>query len=128
MTLCSDDEHDLKHVLMYMKQQTGSGEINLQTLGKLLLQMGKFDLAEKYFKRLLKELPSNHPLLSSLYEDLGQVASQTGNFDMSVEWHKKSLACKKPNQLSTNTNIKETNKSSGKFTEKNLSFLSECRT
>jgi tetratricopeptide (TPR) repeat protein len=128
MTLCSDDEHDLKQVLAYMKKQTGSGETNLQTLGKVLLQMGNFDLAEKYFKRLLKELPSNHPLLPSLYEDLGQVASQTGNFNISIEWHKKSLECQKPNQLSTNTNIKESNNSSGKFIVKNLLFLNEWHT
>ncbi|CAF4657760.1 unnamed protein product, partial [Rotaria socialis] len=77
MTLCNDDEHDLKQVLTYMKQQIGSGETNLRTSGKVLCRMGKFDLAEKYLKSLLKELPSNHPLISSVYEDLGQLASQT---------------------------------------------------
>ncbi|CAF3017410.1 unnamed protein product [Rotaria sp. Silwood2] len=120
MTLCSDDEHDLKQVLMYMKQQTEGGETNLRTLGKVLCQMGKFDLAEKYFKRLLKELPSNHPLLSNLYEDLGQLASQTGNYDKSVQWHKKSLALKKEHKLPANSNINEIKSFSGKFIEENL--------
>ncbi|CAF4816121.1 unnamed protein product [Rotaria sp. Silwood1] len=36
MTLCNENEHDLKQVLMYMKQQLGDGETNLRTLGKLL--------------------------------------------------------------------------------------------
>ncbi|CAF4611176.1 unnamed protein product, partial [Rotaria magnacalcarata] len=36
MTLCSDDQHDLKQVLIYMKQQLGSGETDLETFGKLL--------------------------------------------------------------------------------------------
>ncbi|CAF3583241.1 unnamed protein product [Rotaria socialis] len=107
MTLCNDDEHDLKQVLTYMKQQIGSGETNLRTLGKVLCRMGKFDLAEKYLKRLLKELPSNHPLISSVYEDLGQLASQTGHFNMSVQWHQKSLAFKNEIELSTNSNINE---------------------
>ncbi|CAF2096809.1 unnamed protein product [Rotaria magnacalcarata] len=107
MTLCSDDENDLKQVLTYMKKQIGSGETNLRTLGKVLCRMGKFDLADKYFKRLLKELPSNHPLISSVYEDLGQLASQTGHFDMSVQWHQKSLALKNEIELSTNSNINE---------------------
>ncbi|CAF3332715.1 unnamed protein product [Rotaria socialis] len=97
MTLCNDDEHDLKQVLTYMKQQIGSGETNLRTSGKVLCRMGKFDLAEKYLKSLLKELPSNHPLISSVYEDLGQLASQTGHFNMSVQWHQKSLVFKKRN-------------------------------
>ncbi|CAF3799121.1 unnamed protein product [Rotaria sp. Silwood1] len=36
MTLCNENEHDLKQVLMYMKQQLEDGETNLRTLGKLL--------------------------------------------------------------------------------------------
>ncbi|CAF4076836.1 unnamed protein product, partial [Adineta steineri] len=111
MTLCDDDEHDLKQVLMYMKQQIENEEINLRTLGKLLWKMGKLDLAEKYFNRLLQELPSNDPLLSNLYEDLGELASQTGDYDMSVQWHQKSLAIKNKNQLTVNPTIKKTNNS-----------------
>ena len=65
MTLCSDDEHDLKQVLMYMNQ-----------------------------------LPSNHPLISSVYEDLGQL---------------ESLALKKETELSTDSSINETKKISGKW-------------
>ncbi|CAF4702692.1 unnamed protein product, partial [Rotaria socialis] len=57
MTLCSDDEHDLKKVLIYMKQQLGSGETDLETFGKLLWEMGKLDLAEKYFIRFLEQIP-----------------------------------------------------------------------
>ncbi|CAF0738460.1 unnamed protein product [Adineta steineri] len=114
MTLCNDDEHDLKQVLMYMKQQIENEETNLRTLGKLLWKMGKFDLAEKYFNRLLQELPSSDPLLSSLYEDLGELASQTGDYDMSVQWHQKFLAIRNKNQLTVNPTIKKTNNSIGK--------------
>ncbi|CAF1429283.1 unnamed protein product [Adineta steineri] len=109
MTLCNDDEHDLKQVLMYMKQQIEHEETNLHTLGKLLRKMGRFDLAEKYFNRLLQELSSNDLLLSSLYEDLGELASQTGDYDMSIQWHQKSLAIKNENQLTINLNINKTN-------------------
>ncbi|CAF1303903.1 unnamed protein product, partial [Rotaria sordida] len=70
MTLCSENEHDLKNVLMYMKQQLGNGETNLRTLGRVLSEMGKFDLAEQYFTRLLKELSPNDPLCGNLYKDL----------------------------------------------------------
>ncbi|CAF3757204.1 unnamed protein product [Rotaria sp. Silwood1] len=109
MTLCGDDEHDLKHVLMYMKQQIGSEETNLRTLGKLLWKMGKFHLAGKYFDRLLKELPPNDPLISSLYEDLGELASQTGSYDMSIQWYQKSLIIKNQNQLTVNFETNKTN-------------------
>ncbi|CAF1167181.1 unnamed protein product [Adineta steineri] len=109
MTLCNDDEHNLKQVLMHMKQQIENEEINLRTLGKLLWKMGKLDLTEKYFNRLLQELPPNDPLLSSLYEDLGELASQTNDYDMSVHWHQKSLAIK--NQLTVNPTIEIINNS-----------------
>ncbi|CAF4916823.1 unnamed protein product, partial [Rotaria socialis] len=49
MTLCSDDELDLKQVIIDMKDHFLSREINLRTLAKLLWEMGKPDLAEKYF-------------------------------------------------------------------------------
>ncbi|CAF4935073.1 unnamed protein product, partial [Rotaria socialis] len=81
MTLCSDDEHDLKKVLIYTKQQLGSGETDLETFGKLLWEMGKLDLAEKYFIRFLEQLPLNNPLLARLYEDLAKVAAQKGDYD-----------------------------------------------
>jgi tetratricopeptide (TPR) repeat protein len=114
MTLCGDDEHELKQVLMYMKQQIGNGETNFRTLGKILSDMGKFDLAEKYFTRLLKQIQSDDPLLSDLYEELGKVASQTGDYDMSMQWHQKSLAFKQQNQLTTNLENNETNSSLSK--------------
>lgn len=91
MTLCNDNDHDLKQVLVYMKEQTGNGETNLLILGRILWEMGKLNLAKKYFDRLLKELSSNDPLLKVLYKDLGKLASLTKDYDMSMQWHQKSL-------------------------------------
>ncbi|CAF2851027.1 unnamed protein product [Rotaria sp. Silwood2] len=118
MTLCSEKEHDLKNVLMYTKYELGCGQTNLRTLGKLLWQMGKLNLAEQYFTRLLKELSPNDPLLSDLYEDLGKIASHTGDYDKSVQWHKKSLALKNPNALAGVFNDDESSNSIGKFIER----------
>ncbi|CAF1349105.1 unnamed protein product [Rotaria sp. Silwood1] len=109
MTLCSENEHDLKNVLIYMKQQLGSGETNLRTLGKILSEMGKFNLAEQYFIRLLEELSPNDPLLGNLYEDLGKLASQTGDYNKSVKWHQKSLAFKNSSELIDATHIDQSN-------------------
>ncbi|CAF0753935.1 unnamed protein product, partial [Adineta steineri] len=111
MTLCNDDEHDLKQVLMYMKQQIENEETNLQTLAKLLWEMGEFDLAEKYLTRLLKQLPSNDPLHISLYEDLGKLASQGRKLDMSMEWRQKLFTFKKENPLAINSSVNKTNNS-----------------
>ncbi|CAF1225644.1 unnamed protein product [Adineta steineri] len=111
MTLCNDHENDLRQVLMYRKLQLKSKETNLRTLGKLLWEMGKLDLAEKYFNRLLQELPLNDPLHISLYEDLSELASKKGDYYMSVQWHQKFLAIKNNYQLTVNPTIKKTNNS-----------------
>ncbi|CAF0850500.1 unnamed protein product [Adineta steineri] len=113
ISLCNDDEHDLKQVLMYMKQQIESGEMNLRILGNLLWEMGKLDLAEKYLTRLLKQIPSNDPLHISLYEELGKLASQRGDYDMSMKWRQTLLTFKENNPLSTNVIVNKTNNSIG---------------
>ncbi|CAF1034321.1 unnamed protein product [Adineta steineri] len=114
MTLCNDDEHDLRQVLMYMKEQIGSGEMNFRILGNVLSDMGKFDLAEKYFTRSLEQLTSNDPLHISLYEDLGKLASQRGDYDMSMEWRQTLLIFKKENPSAINVSVYKTNNSIGK--------------
>ncbi|CAF3016149.1 unnamed protein product [Rotaria sp. Silwood2] len=63
MSLCGDDEHNLKEVLTDMKKQNGTGETSLRALGKLLWTMGKLDLAEQYYNRLLEEISPNDPSL-----------------------------------------------------------------
>lgn len=123
MTLCSDDEHDLKQVLIDIKQQLGSGETNLRILGKVLWEMGRFDLAEKYLIRLLDELPPNDPLLGDLYTDLGKVASQTGDLDKSMEWRQKAIAFKNQNPSGSSPNIHETNNSHGKLIERKTEWI-----
>ncbi|CAF1126392.1 unnamed protein product [Adineta steineri] len=120
MTLCNDDEHDLKQILMYMKQQIEGSEMNLRILGNVLWEMGKFDLAEKYFTRSLQQLPSNDPLHISLYEDLGKLASQRGDYDMSMKWRQKLLTFKDKNPLATNVSVNKTNDSLSKFIRQTL--------
>ncbi|CAF5034141.1 unnamed protein product, partial [Rotaria sp. Silwood1] len=39
------------------------------------------------------------PLLADLYEDLSELTSQTGDNQMSKEWHQKSITFKQQNQL-----------------------------
>ncbi|CAF4564611.1 unnamed protein product [Rotaria sp. Silwood2] len=102
MVLCSDNEHELQHVLMDMKQQFGSGKMDLRTLGRLLSEMNKPDLAEKYFIRLLEQLPLDDPLRYDLYKDLGKFASQAGNFDKCMEWRQKAIALKQQVELAGN--------------------------
>ncbi|CAF1403772.1 unnamed protein product [Adineta steineri] len=73
---------------------------NFHTLGKLLWEMNKLDLAEKYFTRFLEQLSSNDPLRGDLYQDLAKIAAQSNAMDKSMEWRQKAIAFKKQNKLS----------------------------
>ena len=102
LQLCDDNEHDLKKLFDHMKNHYGGGdsEVNLLRFGKVLRCMGKYDLAEKMFCRLLKELPSNDPSLGDLYSTLGLVTYDKANYDSSLHWFQKSLLVQKQRDLS----------------------------
>ena len=93
MELCGDDEHDLKKLFDHMKKELDgeNEEVNLHSFGKVLYRMGKYDLAEKIYHRLLSELPPNDPSLADLYYDLGRVTHDKAVYDSSLEWYQKSL-------------------------------------
>jgi tetratricopeptide (TPR) repeat protein len=117
MTLCSEDESDLRNVLLHLKQQLGTGETNLRTLGKLLWQMGEPRLGEQYYHRLLDQLPEDHHLRSELYDDIAKIASFTTDYEKSVQYYQKSLALKDSNNPMSITHTDESNDQNGKFGE-----------
>ncbi|CAF5228649.1 unnamed protein product, partial [Rotaria magnacalcarata] len=75
--------------------------------------MGKFDLAEKYYRRWLSELPSNHPSVGVLYQRLGRVANAKGEYDTSLEWYQNSLEIDMRTHPSDHVNIGITHNSIG---------------
>jgi len=93
MELCDDDEHDLKELFDHMKNELDGGneEVNLHSFGQVLRDMGKYDLAEKIYHRLLSELPPNDPSLGDLYWSLGIVTDDKAAYGSSLEWYQKSL-------------------------------------
>ncbi|CAF3374226.1 unnamed protein product, partial [Rotaria sp. Silwood2] len=111
MNLCSEHEHELKNVLIHMKNKLYSGETTLRTLGSVLWEMGKFNLAEKYLIRFLDTISPDDSLLASLYEDLAKLASHAGDYDKSVQWHQKGLALQSQKTLSTVYEINKSNNS-----------------
>lgn len=65
--------------------------------------MGKFNLAEMYYFRLINRLPLDHILLIDLYKDLADIALQKGDYDESVQLQKKLLQIQKMNTTTNNT-------------------------
>ncbi len=91
LILCSVNDQQLKSFVGYMKNELGSGRINLFRFGHLLRQMGKLDHSEKYYRRYLNQIPNDHPDISNCYHVLGIVAESKKNFILSLKWYKKSL-------------------------------------
>ena len=120
MVLCSGDEHEFRDVLTHMKKQNGSGPTNLRMFGKILWQMGKLDLAEKYFTRWLAQTPPDYLIISNLYEDLAQITSQKGDFDNSMQWRKMFLTLK--HQSNSAIRINNSNSSMDMFIDQTKMF------
>jgi tetratricopeptide (TPR) repeat protein len=101
MKLCGDNAYDLKKLFEHMKQDYGGGNDAVDSLafGRVLRRMGKYELAEKFYRRLLHDVPSNDPSLSDLYYSLGVVVMDRGDYEYSLRWLHKSLdiiMCKNP--------------------------------
>ena len=105
MVSCNNTDSDVKRLLEYLKQQHGDEEMNLLSFAILLHEMGRFDDAEKYYYRLLKEMPDDLNCRSTCYHALGSVASEKGNYDTSLEWNYKSLNLRKEALASDRTSI-----------------------
>ena len=110
LSLCSDNEHELKELIEYLKQQNEEEQTNLSTFANILWKMGYLNLAYTYFSRFLDELPIDDPLRNSLYQDLADLTSQQGKYEESLEWHQK-LVDAKEKQDDHNLDENEQNKS-----------------
>ena len=89
MIVASNDDNQLKDVLDYMKRKLGNKQIDLRILANILLDMKKFDLAQQYLERMLKQLESNDHLHIDLYENLGKIALQSGHTNKAEQWFSK---------------------------------------
>ncbi|CAF3307184.1 unnamed protein product [Rotaria socialis] len=90
LQLCSDDDHELKKLFEYMNKQNVSWD-GILAFGNLLLQMGKLDDAEKYYRIGLTQLGFNHINIVYYYHGLGIVHKEKGDYAASFECLQKSL-------------------------------------
>ncbi len=97
MTLCSDKESDLKSLFEEMDKKYGfyDGETAFVSFSQVLREMKKFDEAEKYCHRLLRDFSSDDFLLGILYDELAEIASSKSDHSLSDQWQQKSIQIKK---------------------------------
>ncbi|CAF1265716.1 unnamed protein product [Rotaria sordida] len=95
MELCDHNEPSLKRIFEYKTKIHGDNdednEIDLRGFGDVLQRIGKFELAETIYHRLLNEVSPNDSSLARLYHSLGNINKEKRNYDASLEWYQKSL-------------------------------------
>ena len=93
MALCSENDNRLKPIYDYMKNEYDEtdGTSSLLSFGTLLFKMGQYDKAENYCRRLLAELPRDHPALAACYHNLGTISNHKADHGASLTWFTKSL-------------------------------------
>ena len=95
MRLCSENENTLQQVFTYMRNRNGIGATNMGSLDHVLWDMGKFDLAEKYYLRFLNENLTNNLLLCNVYRNLASIAARNGGSNMSLHHNIKAMEVEK---------------------------------
>ena len=106
MALCGDEDNDVKQLLEHMKKRT---KPDLRSLGDVLKDMGKFNLAEKYFSRVLDELSLNDPSRGFLYYSLFIVSQSKSDNEKSLDWLEKTIECFRRNGSSDHFNAAQLN-------------------
>ena len=105
LKLSTNKHRLLRYLFENMKNQYNTEQINLLSFGRVLRKMSKFDEAERFYRRLLKELPHDHPNLADCHYSLGIVIDEKGDYESSLEWHQKSLAIKNQTLKSNDPNM-----------------------
>ena len=91
MRLCSENENTLQQVFTHMRNRNGIGATNMGSLGLVLWDMAKFDLAEKYYLRFLNENPPNNLILYNVYRNLAIIACRNGASNRSLHFNTKAM-------------------------------------
>jgi tetratricopeptide (TPR) repeat protein len=84
MLLCSDNDHQIQTLFQYMKNEFGTGGTNVLVFGHVLRKMGKFDYAEKYYRRFLDQISANDANSAHDYHALGLLADDKGDYASSL--------------------------------------------
>lgn len=91
LRLCIDNEEELNEMFKpYIKNQ----KISILSFGNLLIKLGRLNEAKKFFSNLRFELLDNSQDIADCYYALGCITMGKGDYNLALDWHKKSLETK----------------------------------
>lgn len=94
LELGSSEQHDSTPILNQMKSEYPEGKTSAFTYGNILRHMGRFNEAERYYRRFLEQTSPNSNEQANCYHSLGSVACAKGKYDESLQWHFDALEIK----------------------------------
>jgi tetratricopeptide (TPR) repeat protein len=87
MSVASEDDYHLKETFAYMKERIGD-DTNLDSLGKILLEMGEYRQAKKCYERMFEEFKLG---LADTQVGLGWAHLRCEEYDQSLEHFEQAL-------------------------------------
>ena len=91
VSLASEDDYHLKEIFAYMKEKIGD-DTDLDSLGKILLEMGEYRQAKKCYERLLEETQLT---FGNAQSGLGWAHLRCEEYDDSMAHFKQALSVRK---------------------------------
>ncbi|CAF1261651.1 unnamed protein product [Didymodactylos carnosus] len=87
LTLCNEDDQDMKDMYAYQKKSVGGGDeqASLLSLGRILFDMGQLEKAKQYYARVLDELSDNDIKVAECHQRLGEVSAEQGEYDVALD-------------------------------------------
>jgi tetratricopeptide (TPR) repeat protein len=90
MVATDDGSKDVKEYLQSTKKEMEEYSPTILFGRLLLFEMDQVDKGEKYFKMLLKTLPSDHEDMASVYNNIGNVYDTKREFNLALEYYNKA--------------------------------------
>ncbi|CAF0891158.1 unnamed protein product [Didymodactylos carnosus] len=123
LLLHRDSDEQLKMLSKQIREET-DGPSDLNTLAHLLIQMGEYAKAERYFGRLINDTSPNDPLMGAVYNNIGLVYKYQGEYskalkyyEQTLEIHLKTMGTNHPSVATTYSNIGDVYQDQGEYSQ-----------
>ncbi|UJR31822.1 hypothetical protein I4U23_019299 [Adineta vaga] len=122
LILSSGNDHDLKPIFEHMRNQHSHETVDLLLFGHVLRDMGKYEEAENYYRRVLNQLSIDSQELSRCYHALGIIRYEKGDYESSLQCHKRALKLKLRSLKSNDLDLAISYNSMGTIYEKKKDY------
>ena len=104
LILTSDNDKDLRALTDRIREETFPKSTGWYRLGLVLLKMGQFDKAQQVYEILLEQT-TDEGERGRIYDQLGQIHDDKGNYPQAITFYEQSLDIDKKTLPPTHTNL-----------------------